>query len=621
MSVFPKPTAVACAVLAAACAHAQTTTVNLDPMVVTATRFETPLSETLAAVNLITRDQIAASQAASLADLLSGQTGYEFGRNGGPGTVTSFFLRGLNSTNVVVMIDGLRAPIDGIGAISAIDLPLSDIERVEILRGNASALYGDAANGGVIQIFTRRAKEGHALEATAGSRGTKSLHAQLTKVLKDTQLSASITDEHSARNSSQNPDIRKGASSDADASHTRAINLALSQQLSPTSKLRLGLARTEAQVDYDDGNFGFGLETDRHELTRTSDNLRLGLRTEVSTGWRSDVSLGHVTQSIEDRKNGELRTSDWNLGLANSEQTTLRWSNDLALEGDIQVNAGAEVSNESYVSDAILSGYDSTRDTQALFLGLTKFADAASFQANWRFDHIELEDSKRDAQRSWNRHSLAVGAGYDFTPSWRASANISTGFRVPTSYDIAVAPEIRMEKHLSREVSLQYQRDNTLFRATAFWSAVDGLIINHPETYLQTNTDAKSRGIELEGRHQYGESRIRASVVMQNPKNLSIDRQLARRAKSYANVAYERDWSDTTFGVAVHASSKRYDSNFSDTILAGYTTLDLTASRRLSPEWTLRGKLENLFDERYELASGYNTPRRGVFMNLVYQAK
>ena len=139
-------------------ASVQAQGIEINPVVVTASRLEQPLSEVLSSVSVITRADIDKAQASTLADLLQGEAGYEFGRNGGPGTTTSFFLRGEESRNVVVLIDGVKSQIDSIGAIQTTDFPLNQIERVEILKGNASALYGNAAVGGVINIITRRNK-------------------------------------------------------------------------------------------------------------------------------------------------------------------------------------------------------------------------------------------------------------------------------------------------------------------------------------------------------------------------------------------------------------------------------------------------------------------------------
>jgi vitamin B12 transporter len=132
--------------------------IEINPVVITGARLEQPLSQVLTSVSVITRQEIEKSQSPTLADLLQGEAGFEFGRNGGPGTTTSFFLRGQNSINAVVLIDGVRSQVDSLGSLQVLDVPLSQIERIELLRGNASALYGDAAIGGVISITTRHGK-------------------------------------------------------------------------------------------------------------------------------------------------------------------------------------------------------------------------------------------------------------------------------------------------------------------------------------------------------------------------------------------------------------------------------------------------------------------------------
>jgi len=150
------PVLALCGVAAAAMAAAQTLEVN--PVVVSASRLPQPLSEVLPSVSVITRADIERSQAPTLADLLQGEAGFEFGRNGGPGAQTSFFLRGQNSTNLVILVDGVRMQTDSGGNLGFTDFPLALIERVEILRGNAGALYGEAAVGGVVHITTRQFK-------------------------------------------------------------------------------------------------------------------------------------------------------------------------------------------------------------------------------------------------------------------------------------------------------------------------------------------------------------------------------------------------------------------------------------------------------------------------------
>ena len=161
----------------AVAASVQAQEIEINPVVVSASRMEQPLSEVLSSVSVITRAEIDKSQAVTLADLLQGEAGFEYGRSGGPGTTTSFFLRGQESKNVVVLIDGVRSQIDGNASLTVTDVPLAQVERIEVLRGNAGALYGESAIGGVINIITRAGKdESRAYGAAhAGSYKTEGL--------------------------------------------------------------------------------------------------------------------------------------------------------------------------------------------------------------------------------------------------------------------------------------------------------------------------------------------------------------------------------------------------------------------------------------------------------------
>ena len=189
------PVALACSfVFTTEFAHADAGALALPQVMVTATRVEQPLADVLSSVSVITRADIERSQAQSLADLLQGEAGFEFARNGGPGAVTSFFLRGQNSINSVIVVDGVRSSVDQIGSLLVIDIPLQQIERIEILRGNASALYGDAAVGGVISITTLTGKgKAQAYGSVGlGTSNTRQLQAGYAGVFEGVRLNLNL---------------------------------------------------------------------------------------------------------------------------------------------------------------------------------------------------------------------------------------------------------------------------------------------------------------------------------------------------------------------------------------------------------------------------------------------
>ena len=207
----------------AVAASVQAQGIEVNPVVVSASRMEQPLSQVLSSVSVITRQEIEKSQAASLADLIQGEAGFEFGRTGGPGATTSFFLRGQESKSVVILIDGVRAQTDGAGALTTTNLPLAQIESVELLRGNAGALYGESAIGGVINIQTRQGgiKPNAYGSMTYGSRNTSSLDLGYGGHVDDYGFNVNAgrtsTDGFSAMNVQQNAGInpaKDGSSSE-----------------------------------------------------------------------------------------------------------------------------------------------------------------------------------------------------------------------------------------------------------------------------------------------------------------------------------------------------------------------------------------------------------------------
>jgi vitamin B12 transporter len=251
---FARVSAPALSVLSlAVAASVQAQGIEVNPVVVSATRMEQPLSDVLSSVSVITRVDIDKSQASTLADLLQGEAGFEFGRNGGPGTVTSFFLRGQNSANLVLMVDGVRVQTDSLGSLTQTDMPLSQIERIEILRGNAGALYGDAAIGGVINIFTRKGK-GQLMPNGAVSYGTYNTRdlsvgygGEVDGKSLDLNAGATKSDGFSSMNKQQNTNTNPAAN----AYSKDNFSLRFENKLNQTLRLGVRVASTKSDTSYD----------------------------------------------------------------------------------------------------------------------------------------------------------------------------------------------------------------------------------------------------------------------------------------------------------------------------------------------------------------------------------
>jgi vitamin B12 transporter len=592
----------------------------MDPVVVTASRAATPLSQVLVSLDVLDRATIEQSQASSLADLLSRLAGFEFGRNGGPGTTTSFFLRGHNSVNVVVLVDGVRAATDGIGAVSAIDIPLHRIERVEVMRGNASALYGNAANGGVIHIFTRQ-DAGVSAQVGVGSAGARSANVALATTVGQTALSLRFGQDRSAQLSSMRVDQRPAANPDKDQTTANSVALGLDHSIDGSHSVKLSVAMDDVSSEYDDDGFGFGNPSDVHELDRQTRASQIAWTAQYHPSWTSELSLSHTTQALEDRQNGVLKTGLFAYGLAKSRQNGLRWSNEVALGAQTQLMLGLDHSVEDFESDAVLSGYDTTKTDTGYFAGLGTQVQRWNWQANLRHDRLSTRNRRAATTSEDSVNSVLLGTGYELNAQWKILANASTGFRAPSVGERAASSaSLKNEAFQSRELSTAYQSGATRAKLTYFESDMTDLIA-YNSAFSLVNLKAENSGVEASAETTVGATGMAIRWTEQNPRNLDTGKALARRAKRLVSVDLKQPVGQHHVGLSVGYQGERRDSDFSDQVLDAHTVLGLNAAYQISPQWRLVGRLENALDAQYQLAHGYNTPGRSAFVTVNYTAR
>ena len=597
--------------------NAQAQTTQTDPVVVTAARVPTPLSSVLVSFDVINRNEIEQTQASSLADLLTRIAGFEYGRNGGPGTTTSFFLRGHNSVNLVVLIDGVKASTDGIGALSAIDIPLHRIERVEIMRGNASALYGNAANGGVIHIFTRQ-EAGASAQLGVGSDGARTADAAFSTKVGETVVFLRMGHVRSAQLSSMRVDQRPAANPDHDQTISNSVALGFEQAINTDHSVKLTLAMDNVSSEYDVGS---GNPTDVHELDRQTRAAQLTWSAQWLPTWSSEISFSQTTQELEDRKNGILRTSDYDYGMAQSRQNGMRWTNELSLDAQTQLLVGLDHSNEDFKSDALLSGYDTNKTDTGVFAGLGTQIRKWNWQANWRHDRLVTRNRLDGSKTNDSENSVLFGTGYQINPEWKFLANASTGFRTPSVGERAYSGvELKNETFFTRELGAVYQASANRLKVTYFQSDMNDTIAYNRTSDL-VNLDAENSGVEATAQTIFGNTEFGLRWTEQDPRNLDTGKSLARRAKRLVGVDLKQILGQHHVGLSVSYQGKRRDSDFSDEVLDAHTLLGVNASYRISPQWRLVAHLENALDTEYQLAHGYNTPGRSAFVSLNYSSR
>ena len=572
-------------------------------------------------MSVITRQDIEKSQSPTLADLLQGEAGFEFGRNGGMGSTTSFFLRGQNSTSVLVMVDGVRVQTDQIAALTMTDMPLSQIERIEILRGNAGALYGESAIGGVINIQTRQGKGVPTSYGAIsyGIRGTSEASAGYSGQLDEVKFDLNVGQSGTKGFSAMIPSIYSGANPDNDAFRSAYVGGKVEKKLNRDVTIGLRMNANNSLTEYDNSYGTTTSETNQFKVKRNSTGAYV--KTALIDNWVSSIDFSNANYRYEDLKNGNLNTT-YSVGRYYGEQNLLRWFNTYELAPDTTSTFGVDLNRETFGQS---SSYDLARNTNGYFGGLSHKLQKWDFQGNFRTDNVKVTNVKSSGSttnNSTNTNSMLLGAGYQFNDIWRLSATSSSGFRAPNAYEISLSPTLVSETHNSQEIGLTYAVENTLLRTAYFTSTTKNAITSNSSFTAYTNIgEVQNKGIEFTVRTLFAGNSIKGNLVSQDPWNATTSTALARRARQYGSLDISRPVQGYTFGAKVYASGQRKNSDYDTVWLGGYSLWSFYASRSLNSELTARLRLENAFDRSYQLANGYNTPGRGIYATLQYQPK
>jgi vitamin B12 transporter len=589
-------------------AHGQAPQFELTPVTVTGTGTPRTLGSEIAATSVLTRADIERAGARDAVQVLQMLGTALVEQQGGAGTLAAVRVRGADARDTLVLVDGLPLNDVTTGQPLFQQIPADLIERVEVVRGNLSALYGANATGGVIQIFTRRGPASGAtaqVEGGLGSRGTRawSASAGVNAGLVRARWGAGFerTEGFSAGNTAN-------ANPDADGNHRKHAWLALDAQLAQGHEFAVDLRHVDGRAEYDDPQFGLSTDTHQQRELQTAVAVRASHALggdAVKLAWR----LGDSRQSRRDTVVSQFG------GVRDNTLHNKTGAVELSVSTPTGLVALAAV--ERLVQSTTSASYTQRgRDTDVVRAGVIYDGAWFSMQANLRHDRTSDFGS---ATTGLLGARFAVGGG------WSAVTSASTSFTPPTldflffdcSPFTCSNPDLQPEKARNVDAGVQWENSSTLLRATAFTARYKDKIVNDANFVPRNMGRAKNDGLELTARQAMGTWAWRGEATFQNPRDAGNGARLIRRARR--QLALRADYTQPAWhaGGGLRHVGDRLDTG--GRARPSYTVVDASAHWTFAPQWSLSASVDNVFDRHYEPVADYNGRPRSLFLGLSWK--
>jgi vitamin B12 transporter len=585
-----------------------------DALVVTATRVEQPMSEVIGAVSVITRSDIERRGVNSLQDLLRGETGVNVANNGGLGKLSNVFLRGADAEQVLVLIDGVRVGSATSGTTAFELLPIDQIERVEIIRGPRSSLYGSDAIGGVIQIFTRRANSpsvsvgfgSHETSSVAGSFGITSDAAWFSV--------ASSHLESEGFNSCTGAPFPPGGGCftyepDADAYRNTS------------GSLRTGYRWTRAEIEasalYASGTTEYdGSFANENDFVQQVVSLRS--KVDPTDHWSISLSVGDSRDQhdnyFDDPAADDERVFSSRFDTQRSHASV---QSDWALSAGQILSVGTDYFDDSVESDVLFEQV--SRDNLGVFAQYQIQVGAHRFLASARTDDNE----------QFGRHETgSVGWKWSLNDRWYLTAGWGTAFGAPSFNDLYYPgfsnPDLDPETSESYELGFGWSNAAINTSVNVFENRVDDLIVYDATLFEPNNLNrARVRGVEADVDAAIGDWTVSVGFSALDARNrtrgLEFGNYLPRRPRQSGHLELGRKLGQVDVRARVTAEGSRYDDVFNVNRIGGYGIVDLTFDYAVSAAWIVQGKIGNAFDREYRTVRFYDQDDRTFFVNVRFR--
>lgn len=583
--------------------------VELDKIVVTATRTPTKISNTIAQTRVVDSEELQRSQGQSALDVIKRQPGISHYTNGGPGTVSNFYMRGYDNNQILVLIDGIRYSSLSSGGATLSLLPADQIDRIEILYGaSGSSIYGADAMGGVIQIFTKGSnveKSNFSVTAGVGSHN-QHLYGATAQLNNGSGTTLSLSASHNETDGidATVPNHPWGIhNSDEDGFKSDNYSLYLSQKINPDLKVGISGLYSESTTDFDSG------KTNGKDFTESEQKNGAA---QAFVDWNyaptSSIKLSYGQSIDESQTTATTYTSLYN---TKQKQISLVGSHSVStdkllyglehLKQEIDTSAYPEADN---------------RNVTSAFLGYMLSRDNVDAQANLRHDDYSEYDSKT---------TYNLGAAYRLTSDLRAGVNYAKGYRTPTFNDLfdwGGDPNLKPETSDNYETFIEYVSDNQVSRLTGYRNEVENMIASDANYQRKNYAEAKIEGITLTTDWFIDNYLFGLNYDYQKAKDDSgkdnDGNYLPNRPKRKGTVYVGYQLSDLNIHAEYQYVNDYYSNIENTSKIDSYNLVNISGNYQLSPNLSMSARLNNVFNEKYVTAPGYNTDGTNFFTSLTY---
>ncbi|SFQ18332.1 vitamin B12 transporter [Geopseudomonas sagittaria] len=569
---------------------------KVPALVITSGRQAEPRAQATTATSVFSRADIERLQPTSVVELLRRVPGVQVTDNGS-GSLASLYIRGTKSAQSLVLVDGMRIGSASSGDSNLQHINVDQIERIEVLRGPRSAVYGADAIGGVVQIFTRRsAGEGLKpfVRASYGSNHTWQRSAGLSGG--DGQTRFSLAGSLDETDGIDRTGTSYASDQDHDAYRNKAFSLSLSHSFNDSIEAGVNVLDQRGRTEFDNPFGRFDMTTfesvgQAPYSDFTVSSVSSYLDAQINDTWGSRLEVGHS----ENREESLDKLSD-ERGVFNTYRDSVNWLNTLTLSDSHSLLLGADWYEDQLNSNTAFE--EQQRWNQAAFVQHRYEGESFSTELGLRHDKNEQFGS----ENTWSGAlTLPLNAANDLILSY------SEGFRAPTFNDLYYPdysnPNLKPEHSKSYELQWRSElAETTRLEASLYRTDIEDAIASDQNFIPQNIAKARIHGFEAALQQELFGWQGQLGVAFVDPRDRDSGHTLNRRARRTLSLDLDRTFGDFAVGATWRAVSSSYDDPNNKYELAGYGLLGLRGSWQATPELKLEAKIDNLMDKDYQQA-------------------